>query len=58
MRVKGSGARPGEGGNISSDKMADQRSRKEYVPRQAHKDPESITNDDEGTRREMTGIDM
>jgi len=29
---------------ISSDKMADQRLRKEYVPRQAQKDLETVTN--------------
>ena len=37
--------------------MADQRPWKEYVPRQAQKDPETITNDDEGTRREFTPND-
>jgi len=39
---------------ISSDKMADQRSRKKYVPRQAQKDPETVTNNDEDTRSEFT----
>ena len=30
---------------ISSDRMADQKPRNEYVPRQAQKDPETVTND-------------
>ena len=39
---------------LSSDKMAGQRRRKEYVPRQAQEDPETITNNDEDNRREFT----
>jgi len=31
----------------SSDKIADQRPRKEYVPRKVQQDPETVTNDDE-----------
>ena len=31
--------------------------RKEYVPRQAQEDPETITNDDEDNRREFTLTD-
>ena len=37
---------------ISSDKMADHRPRKVYTPRQAQKDPETVTNEDEDIRRQ------
>jgi len=39
---------------ISSDKMADHRPRKVYTPRQAQKDPETVTNEDEDIRRQFT----
>jgi len=42
---------------LFSDKMTSQRRRKEYVPRQAQEDPETITNDDEDSRREFTLTD-
>lgn len=38
----------------SSDIMADHRSRKEYMPRQAQKGPETVTNEDEDIRRQFT----